>query len=78
MRFTNYLKTAFLNQWNLLAFLGAAAFGVVSGAPDIVLPLVAAGEVAFDGVGFSYASAAGLSRFLSRCYRKRDGLQAHL
>jgi hypothetical protein len=50
VRFANYLKTAFLNQWNLLAFLGAAAFGVVSGAPDIVLPLVAAGEVAYLGL----------------------------
>ncbi len=50
MRFGNYIKTAFLNQWNLLAFLGAAAFGVVSGAPDIVLPLVAAGEVAYLGL----------------------------
>ncbi len=50
MRIGNYLKTAFLNQWNLLAFLGAAAFGVVSGAPDIVLPIVAAGEVAYLGL----------------------------
>jgi len=50
VRFGNYIKTAFLNQWNLLAFLGAAAFGVVSGAPDIVLPLVAAGEVAYLGL----------------------------
>jgi hypothetical protein len=50
VRFTKYLKTAFLNQWNLLAFLGAAAFGVISGQPDIVLPLVVAGEMTYLGL----------------------------
>jgi chemotaxis protein histidine kinase CheA len=50
VRLAKYLKTAFLNQWNLLAFLGAAAFGVISGAPDIVLPLVAAGEMTYLGL----------------------------
>lgn len=50
MDFAKYLKTAFLNQWNLLAFLGGAAFGVISGRPDIVLPLVAAGELAYLGL----------------------------
>ncbi|NUQ60849.1 MAG: hypothetical protein HUU20_00060 [Pirellulales bacterium] len=50
MDFAKYFKTAFLNQWNLLAFLGSAAFGVISGRPDIVLPLVAAGELAYLGL----------------------------
>jgi hypothetical protein len=45
-----YLKTAFINQWNMLAFVGAAAFGLISGAGDIVLPLVAAGELAYLGL----------------------------
>ena len=50
MRLAKYLKTAFSNQWNVLAFVGAAAFGLISGAADIVLPLVAAGELAYLGL----------------------------
>ena len=42
-----YVKTAFLNHWNLLAFLGGTAFALVSGSPDVVLPLVVAGEIGF-------------------------------
>jgi hypothetical protein len=45
-----YLKKAFLNQWNLLAFLGAAGFALLSGHPDVFLPLVLAGEAAYVGV----------------------------
>jgi chemotaxis protein histidine kinase CheA len=41
-----YLKTAFLNHWNLLAVFAGAAFALLS-VPDIVLPLVAAGEIAY-------------------------------
>ncbi len=50
MRIAKYLKRAFLNQWNLLAFVGASAFGLLSGRPDIVLPVVAAGELAYLGM----------------------------
>jgi hypothetical protein len=50
VRIGKYLKTAFLNQWNMLLFLGAAAFGVMSGHADVVLPLVAAGELAYVGL----------------------------
>jgi len=42
-----YFTAAFLNRWNLLAFLGGAAFALVSGAPDIVLPVVLAGEIGY-------------------------------
>ena len=42
-----YLKEAFLYRWNLLLFGGAAAAALLSPSPDIVLPLVAAGEVAY-------------------------------
>lgn len=45
-----YLKAAFANRWNLLALFGGASFGVLSGRPDIVLPLVMAGEVAYLGM----------------------------
>jgi hypothetical protein len=42
----DYLKEAFLFRWNLLCFLGStAAAAIVS--PDVLLPLVAAGEMAY-------------------------------
>lgn len=41
-----YLKEAFTFRWNLLIFGGAAAAAAII-APGILLPLVAAGEVAF-------------------------------
>ena len=46
----NYVKTAFLNRWNLLAFLGGAGFAVLSGHADVLLPLVAAAEIGFLGL----------------------------
>jgi hypothetical protein len=46
----NYFKTAFLNRWNLLAFFAGTALGLISGRPDVVLPLVAAGELAYLGL----------------------------
>jgi len=42
-----YFKTAFLNRWNLLAFLGGMAFALISGWPDIVGPVVLAGEIGY-------------------------------
>lgn len=46
-RIGRYLKAAFTYHWNLL-FVGAgAAVAVISGRPDVVLPLVAAGEVLY-------------------------------
>ncbi len=45
-----YLKKAFLNSWNLLAFVGGLGFALLSGHPDVFLPLVLAGEAAFVGV----------------------------
>jgi len=47
---TKYLKAAFLYHWNLLAFGAAVALGAMSGYPDVVLPLVLAGEVAYLGL----------------------------
>ena len=35
-----YLKTAFLNHWNLLAFLGRPGFALLYRLPDVLLPLV--------------------------------------
>jgi hypothetical protein len=45
--FINYLKRAFLQHWNLLIFGGGAVAGFISGQADIVLPLVAAGELVY-------------------------------
>jgi hypothetical protein len=44
-----YLRAAFLNQWNLLAFLGGCGFAALSGHFDIVGPLILAGEVGYLG-----------------------------
>jgi len=45
-----YIKTAFLNQWNLLLFAGGMGFAALSGRPDITIPLVLAGEAAYLGL----------------------------
>ncbi len=50
MHFFQYLKTAFLNHWNLLALFGGAGFAVLSGHPDVGLPLVLAAEIAYVGL----------------------------
>jgi chemotaxis protein histidine kinase CheA len=47
VRLGAYLKAAFLNRWNLLALAGGSGFAVLSGRPDIVLPLVLAAETAY-------------------------------
>jgi hypothetical protein len=41
-----YLKTAFLNHWNLLALFAGTVLALLS-VPDVVLPLVAASEIAY-------------------------------
>ncbi len=40
-----YLRAAFTYHWNLLYVGAGAAVALISGRPDVVLPLVAAGEV---------------------------------
>ena len=42
-----YLKEAFLFKWNLLFFGGAIAAAAIAPAPDITIPLVMAGEIAY-------------------------------
>jgi hypothetical protein len=44
-----YLKKAFLYQWNLLVFLGGMGFAILSGHPDVAVPLVLAAETAYLG-----------------------------
>lgn len=57
--FFRYLQEAFTFRWNLLIFGGAAAAAMLSGHPDVALPLVAAGEIAY------LAGLATLPRFQS-------------
>jgi hypothetical protein len=44
-----YIKKAFLFHWNLLAFAGGMGFALISGHPDVFLPVVLAGEAAYLG-----------------------------
>jgi chemotaxis protein histidine kinase CheA len=44
-----YLQAAFTHHWNLLAFVGGMGFAVLSGHPDVLVPLVLAGETAYLG-----------------------------
>lgn len=45
-----YFKVAFKNHWNLLAFFGGVVFSLISGKPDIFLPLVTAAELTYVGL----------------------------
>jgi len=47
VNFLRYLKAAFLYHWNLLAFAGGMGFALLSGQPDVFVPLVVAGEVGY-------------------------------
>jgi len=42
-----YLKEAFLFRWNLLLLGGASVAAIISGHPDVALPLVAAAELTY-------------------------------
>jgi len=48
-----YLRAAFGYHWNLLYVGAGVAMGAISGRPDVVLPLVAAGEVLYLASLFS-------------------------
>ncbi len=44
-----YIKAAFKNRWNLLALAGGIGAAIISGQPDVFIPLVLAGEAAYLG-----------------------------
>src|SRR5262249_38985716 len=50
LRIGQYFKAAFFYHWNLLAFLGGSVFALLTPIPDVVLALIAAGEVAYLGL----------------------------
>lgn len=50
MPFVKYVKTAFLNRWHLLVSGGLMGLALLSGAADVFVPLVLAGEVAYLGM----------------------------
>jgi hypothetical protein len=65
-----YLQEAFLFRWNLLILGGASAAALLSGHPDIVLPLVGAAELTY------LAGLSTLPRFQSAIdARARAGLE---
>jgi hypothetical protein len=43
----DYLKEAFLFRWNLLFFLGGLAGAAIGPLPDVTVPLLVAGELAY-------------------------------
>jgi hypothetical protein len=43
----DYLREAFFFRWNLLLFLGATAAAALTPFPDLLLPLVGAGELTY-------------------------------
>lgn len=45
-----YLRAAFMNRWNILAMFAGMGAAVISGRPDVVAPIVLAGEVAYLGL----------------------------
>ena len=49
MQLFRYIKKAFKNHWNLLGLVGGVGFSMLSGKPEIGLPLVVAAEVAWLG-----------------------------
>lgn len=49
MQLFHYIRKAFTNHWNLLGLVGGIGFSVLSGSPEIGLPLVAAAEFAWLG-----------------------------
>ena len=50
MDFLKYIKAAFANKWNILAFAGGMGFAAISGKPDVAIPLVMAAEVGYLGL----------------------------
>lgn len=46
----NYIKTAFLNRWNLLLFAGGMGFAALTGHPEVAMPIVLAAETAYLGL----------------------------
>lgn len=50
MSLVKYLKSAFVNHWNLLALFGSTGFAVLSGAGDVVVPFILAAEAAYLGL----------------------------
>lgn len=48
MKLGKYLRRAFANRWNLLAFFGGMGFAALA-SPAVFIPLVLAGEIAYLG-----------------------------
>jgi len=76
MGLTKYLKAAFLNQWNLLAFLGGCGFALISGHPDILGSLVLAGEITYLSVLATHPKFQQSVEAQKAKERRQDGTDA--
>lgn len=74
MGLSKYFTRAFANRWNLLALFAGVGFGLLSGKPDVVLPLVLAGEVAYLGLLGSHPK---FQRFVDAQEAKARRSQGH-
>jgi len=73
----NYIKTAFLNRWHLLVAGGLVGFALLSPAPDVFVPLVLAGEVAYLGLLGSHPKfQAYVDAQQAKAVRERSGRSA--
>jgi hypothetical protein len=45
-----YVRSAFMNHWNLLLLGAGTVFAFLTGRPDVILPFVVAGEIAYLGL----------------------------
>jgi hypothetical protein len=66
----DYLKEAFFFRWNMLLFLGGLAGAAIAPLPDVTVPLVFAGEIAY------LAALTSLPRFRAAIDAKVHSSQA--
>lgn len=75
--FLQYLKQAFLIRWNVLAVAAGSVAALLSGHADVVLPLLAAGEILFlAGLATRPRFQAAVDAELHAASRAQDGVQS--
>ncbi|MFN7133628.1 MAG: hypothetical protein ACK4N5_16245 [Myxococcales bacterium] len=70
LTFGEYFKEAFKNRWNLLFLGGATAAAIISGRPDVTLPIVGAIELG------ALVWAANNPRFQRAIFAQRGAVEA--
>src|SRR6476659_2955065 len=78
MGFGKYIMSAFANRWNMLALFGGVGVAMLSGFPDVVLPLVLAAEAAYLGLlGTHPKFQSYVDAQLAARERKQKGQTSH-